>query len=354
VIGGLVALLVAGVAAGAPPAPAPAAAALGPAQLAGQRMVFGFSGTEPPPALVRRIRRGEAGAVVLFSANVPSPSAARSLVARLQAVPRPPALDVPLLVMIDQEGGLVRRLDGPPTRRASEIGQAGPAAARAAGRATGRFLAGVGVNVDLAPVADVARPGSFLEDTGRAFGRSSARVAGVTVAFSAGLSDAGVLPAAKHFPGLGAATVSTDDAPVRITVSAPELRRVDLRPYRALIAHDLPMVMLGTAIYPALDPARPAALSRPIATGELRGALGFDGVTVTDALDTPALAAVGRTGPVAVRAAGAGSDLLLHVSYDAGVTAAAAIAGGLRAGRLSRAEAEESVARILALRGRLR
>ena len=170
-IGGLVALLVAGVAAGAPPAPAPAAAALGPAQLAGQRRVFGFSGTEPPPALVRRIRRGEAGAVVLFSANVPSPSAARSLVARLQAVPRPPALDVPLLVMIDQEGGLVRRLDGPPTRRASEIGQAGPAAARAAGRATGRFLAGVGVNVDLAPVADVARPGSFLEDTGRAFGQ---------------------------------------------------------------------------------------------------------------------------------------------------------------------------------------
>jgi len=317
-------------------------------------MVFGFSGTDPPPALVRRIRRGEAGAVVLFSANVPSPAAARRLVGRLQAVPRPPALDVPLLVMIDQEGGLVRRLDGPPARRASEIGRAGPAAARAAGRATGRFLAGVGVNVDLAPVADVARPGSFLEDTGRAFGRSPARVASASVAFSAGLSEAGVAPAAKHFPGLGAAAVSTDEAPVRITVPAAELRRVDMRPYRALIAHDLPVVMLGTAVYPALDPARPAALSRPIATGALRDALGFEGVTVTDALDTPALAAIGGTGAVAVQAAGAGSDLLLHVSYDAGVRAAAAVAGGLRAGRLSRAEAEQSVARILALRAGLR
>jgi beta-N-acetylhexosaminidase len=275
-------------------------------------------------------------------------------VARLQAVPRPPALDVPLLVMIDQEGGVVRRLDGPPSRPASEIGRAGPAAARAAGRATGRFLAGVGVNVDLAPVADVARPGAFLEATGRAFGRSPARVAGATVAFAAGLSEAGVLPAPKHFPGIGAATVSTDDAPVRITVPAAELRRVDLRPYRALIAHDIPMVMLGTAIYPALDPARPAALSRPIATHELRDGLGFAGVTITDALDTPALAAIGGTGAVAVQAAGAGSDLLVHTSYDAGATASAALAGALRTGRLSRAEAEESADRILALRARLR
>ena len=230
-IGGLVALAVAG-AAGAPaaPAPAPSAASLTPAQLAGQRMVYGFPGTVPPADLVRRIRRGEAGAVILLRPNVPSPAAARALTRRLQAIPRPAAVNVPLLVMIDQEGGLVRRLDGPPSRSAADLGRAGPRAARAAGRATGRFLAAAGVNVNLAPVADVARPGSFLAATGRTFGRSPARVAGATVAFSAGLQDGGVVPAAKHFPGLGAAIRSTDEGPVRLSVPAADLRRVEPAP----------------------------------------------------------------------------------------------------------------------------
>ena len=114
------------------------------------------------------------------------------------------------------------------------------------------------------------------------------------------------------------------------------------------------MVMLGTAIYPALDPGVPAALSRPIATDLLRGELGFRGVTVTDALDTPALAPSGGTGPVAVRAAAAGSDLVLHTGYAHGTAAAAAVARGIRTGALSRADAEAAVARILDLRRSVR
>ena len=316
-------------------------------------MVYGFPGTVPPADLLRRIRRGEAGAVILLRPNVPSPAAARALTRRLQAVPRPEAVDVPLLVMIDQEGGLVRRLDGPPSRSAADLGREGPRAARAAGRATGRFLAAAGVNVDLAPVADVARPGSFLAATGRTFGRSPARVAGAAVAFSAGLQEAGVVPAAKHFPGLGAATRSSDEVPVRLPVSGGDLRRVDLRPFRALIAHRLPMVMLGTATYPAVDPARPAALSRRVATDLLRGELGFHGVTVTDALDTPALAPQGGAAAVALRAAGAGVDMLLHTGYAAGTASAAALARAVRTGALPRAEAEAAVGRILALRADL-
>jgi beta-N-acetylhexosaminidase len=351
-----VALLAAGGTAAPPPSAAPVAPAadLTPARLAGQRMVFGFPGTAPPPDLVRRIRRGEAGAVILLRPNAPSAAAARRLTARLQAIPRPAAVDVPLLVMIDQEGGLVRRLDGPPSRSAAELGREGPRAARAAGRATGRYLSRAGVNVDLAPVADVARPGSFLEATGRTFGRSPGRVAGASVAFAAGLRDGGVVAAAKHFPGLGAATRSTDEVPVRLAVGAAELRRVDLRPFRALVSHGVPMVMLGTATYPALDPTRPAALSRRVATDALRGGLGFRGVTVTDALDTPALAPQGGAGAVAVRAAGAGSDMLLHTGYAAGTASAAALARALRSGALSRAEAEAAVDRILALRAGLR
>lgn len=346
--------MLAGVAAGGSGAPAPDVTSLTAAQLAGQRMVYGFPGTTPPPDLLRRIRRGEAGAVLLLGGNVPSRAAARALTARLQAVPRPAGLDVPLLVMIDQEGGAVRRLAAPPSRSAADLGAEGPRAAGAAGRATGRALVAVGVNVDLAPVADVARPGSALAADGRTFGRSPARVAGAATAFSDGLRAGGVASAAKHFPGIGAARVSTDRAPVRIRLSGAELRRVDLAPFRALISHDVPMVMLGTAIYPSLDPGVPAALSRPIAADLLRTELGFTGVTVTDALDTPALAPVGGTGAVAVRAASAGSDLLIHTGYAAGVAAAAALARELRPGSPARPQAEAAVERILALRGELR
>jgi beta-N-acetylhexosaminidase len=336
-----------------PGTPAPDLGRLTSAQLAGQRMVYGFAGTVPPADLVRRIRRGEAGAVILFGENVPTSTAARALTGRLQGIPRPPALDTPLLVMIDQEGGRVRRLAAPPTRSAAEIGAEGPRAARAAGRATGRALARVGINVDLAPVADVARRGSFLESDGRTFGRSPARVAGAVTAFAAGLGDAGTIATAKHFPGIGAAVVSTDQAPVRIRASGADLRRVDLRPFRALIAHDVPMVMLGTAIYPALDAGAPAALSRPIAVDLLRGELGFAGVTITDALDTPALAPFGGPGAVAIRAAAAGSDLLIHTGYSSGTTAASAVTREIRSGALGRADAEAAVARILVLRRRL-
>lgn len=355
VIGGALALVAAGAIAAGPAAPAaPPAdpATLGAAQLAGQRMIFGFPGTVPPPDLVRRIRRGEAAGVILLGPNVPTRAAARALTTRLQAIPRPPGLDAPLLVMIDQEGGQVRRLNAPPGRSAAALGEGSPASVRTVGRATGRALAAAGITVDLAPVADVARPGTFLAVQGRAFGSTPTRVARSAVAFAAGLRDARVIAAAKHFPGLGAAPVSTDDAPVGIPLSTARLRTIDLRPFRALIADDVPMVMLATATYPALDPGVPATLSRPIATRLLREDMGFAGVTVTDALDTPALAAVGGTGPVAVRAAGAGADLLIHTGYPAGVRAAAALTRAIRSGALPRAAAEESVARTLALRAR--
>jgi len=327
---------------------------LTPEQLAGQRVVYGFSGTAPPPALVTRIRRGEAGAVILLGANVDGLRGVRSLVARLQAIPRPPALDAPLLMMVDQEGGLVRRLPGPPSRSAAELGSAGPAAARAAGAAAGRLLHRAGINVNLAPVADVARDGSALARDGRTFGGSPAGVAGAAVAFADGLRAAGVAAAAKHFPGFGAAQDSTDERPVTIDLPAAELRDDDMRPFRALIAHGVPIVMLSTAVYPDLDPGRPAALSRAVATDELRGRLGFRGVVVTDALDTPALAPAGGTGAVAVRAMAAGGDLLIHTGFASGQTAARAIARGLRAGRLPADSARRSVARVLLLRARLR
>ena len=316
-------------------------------------MAFAFDGVVPPAALVRRIRRGEAGAVVLFARNVPSRAFLRRLTALLQAIPRPAAVDPPLLVMVDQEGGRVRRIPGPPARSAAELGAAGPRAARAAGLAAGRLLAGAGVNVDLAPVADVGRPGGALVGEGRIFPGGAAAVSRAAVAFADGLGEAGVAATAKHFPGFGAAGVNTDDAPVTISTPLAALRRVDMRPFRALIAHRIPLVMVSTAVYPALD-RRPAALSRRVVTGELRGELGFEGVVVTDALDTPALAPVGGHGQVAIRSARAGADLLILAgTYAAGERAAAGLATAVRAGALPREPAEAAVGRLLELRSRL-
>jgi beta-N-acetylhexosaminidase len=354
VAGLVLALAVAAGCAGAasPRREAPALPPVTPAQLAGQRLVFAFSGTRVPPELERRIRRGEAAGVILFGGNIASRPALRRLTRDLQAIPRPPGLQAPLLVMIDQEGGLVQRLDGPPGASASAMGRMAPGAVRTLGRATGRLLRSVGVNVDLAPVADVARPGSAIGGQLRSFGPDPARVGLLASAFASGLADAGVAATAKHFPGLGSSAETTDEAPVRITLPRARLRAVDLAPYADLVRARVPLVMLATAVYPALD-RRPAALSRIVVRGELRTRLGFRGVTVTDALDTPALAPFGGPAAAAAAAAAAGSDVILMGSYAQSVRAAAALQAGLRSGRLREEPFRDAVARILALRARL-
>jgi beta-N-acetylhexosaminidase len=249
----------------------------------------------------------------------------------------------------------VRRIPGAPEPSAAEIGATGRvSAARRTGRAAGRNLRSARVNVDLAPVADVARPGSAMEREGRSYGRRPRKVARFASAFAAGLRGTGILATGKHFPGFGAARANTDLARVTINTPRARLRRVDERPYRALFRQGVRLVMLSTAIYSALDPGTPAAFSRRIAHGELRGRLGFRGVSMTDALGTPATAPYGDAAQVGVRAARAGVDLMLYSSYAAGKAAARRLAAAIRSGRVHRERAEHSVRRILDVRRALR
>jgi beta-N-acetylhexosaminidase len=332
-----------------------AASRLTPKQLAGQRVVTGFAGHSPPRELLRRIRRGYVGGVILFGGNVASRRQVRRVVGRLQSVTRPRALDEPLLVMVDQEGGPVRRIPGAPARSAAAIGATGRVgAARRAGRAAGRNLRRARVNVDLAPVADVARPGSAMERERRAYGRRPGKVARFATAFASGIQRSGVLATAKHFPGFGAAGANTDDLRVTINTPRKRLRVVDERPYPALFRNGVRLVMLSTAIYPALHPGVPAAFSHRIARRELRGRLGFRGVSMTDALGTPATAPFGGPARVGVRAARAGVDLMLYSSYAAAKAGAHGIARAIRSGRIDRSRAAASVTRILDVRRSLR
>jgi beta-N-acetylhexosaminidase len=285
-------------------------------QLRGGRVLFPFAGTSAPEGLLKRLRRGEAAGVILLGRNIGSPQQVRALTRSLRRAAREGGRPPPLIT-IDQEGGTVKRLPGAPRRSPPQLAaQDSAAAARAEGRATARTLRAAGVNVDFAPVADVVRRGSALERERRGFGSDPNRVVRLAGAFAAGLRDGGVAATTKHFPGFGAARGNTDDAPQRIGLSAAALRRTDMEVFARLRA--VPLVMLSSAVYPALD-ERPAVLSRRIVTGELRDRIGFRGVTVTDDLETPALA--GRDAPV--QAARAGADLLLFArTYRAAARAA--------------------------------
>jgi beta-N-acetylhexosaminidase len=276
-------------------------------QLVGARLVVALRGAEPSADLLARIERGELAGVILFAGNLVSAPRARALTASLQAAARAGG-QPPVLVCVDQEGGRVRRVAwAPPVRPARELGRLEAGAVRRAGAATGRALRAVGVNCDLAPVADVSAPGSFLGE--RAFSGEPERVATHAAAFAAGLADAGIVAAAKHFPGVGRARVSTDRAAVRIGAARTELER-DLAPFRRLVAEAVPLVMLSNASYPALD-GKPATWSPAIANGLLRRDLGFSGVTITDSLDAAAAARGWTAARTAVLAAQAGVDLLL-------------------------------------------
>ena len=331
----------------------PDASDLSIGQLAGERLVAGFAAREPPPELRRMIHRGELAGVVLFSNNFSSGAEARRLIRALQSVRRPQGLRDPLLVMVDQEGGQVKRLPGPPLASASEMGRRGASFSSRQGRLTARSLTGAGINVDLAPVLDVGRPGEAIAGEGRSFGASAAQVSGTAVAFARGLQAAGVAATGKHFPGLGAATVNTDVGVERIDLPKATLHGVDEAPFRSFVAAGGKLVMMSSAIYPAFS-ERPAAFAHMIATGELRGRLGFDGVSVTDDLQSSAARAFGGPGRVAKAAAAAGTDLLLFRSYRAAAQAGTALRAVLHARTLPRNEFERSAQRVLDLRAGLR
>ncbi len=322
------------------------------AELAGERLIVGLPGSTVPQPVARLIREGRLAGVILFAANLPNRLVARKLIGALQEIPRPPRLRDPLLVMVDQEGGEVKRIGGAPSASAREMGARGPIFSRVQGARTAANLRAVGVNVDLAPVLDVARRGGEIATTERGFGSSAAAVLSSAVPFASALQGAGVAATAKHFPGFGSARANTDLAVQRIGLSKSVLRSVDEAPYRPFIDAGGELVMLSTAIYPAFS-SRPAALTASIATGELRQRLGFQGVSISDSLDSPAVAAFG--GPIrsGLAAARAGTDLLLFTDFEAGARAEASLLAALRSGRLTRADFETSAARVLRLRRRL-
>jgi beta-N-acetylhexosaminidase len=337
---------------------------LSPAQLAGQRVIYSYSGLTPPANLLRWIRAGKVGGVIFFTGNISSRAQLAAAAAELNqanASPGNPLRHYPLLLMTDQEGGLVRRLPGAPDLSEKQIGEAAhpAAAAKTAGRGAARNLTGAGLNVNLAPVLDVYRaPGNFDDQFGRSYSSNPRKVSYLGADFIKAQQATGVAATAKHFPGLGAAATAqnTDQEPVTLNVPLGTLRSTDEYPYRAAIRAGVKLVMVSWAIYPALDPGVPAGLSARIAGGELRQRLGFTGVTITDALEAGALQAFGTIRHRAALAAGAGMDLILCSAQRQGEghQARIALSNGYEHATLNQAAFRAAVQRVLGLRAGLR
>jgi beta-N-acetylhexosaminidase len=216
----------------------------------------------------------------------------------------------------------------------------------------------VGINVDLAPVLDVYRqPGDFDDQYQRSYSMNPTVAAAAGAAFIRAQQAGGVDSTVKHFPGLGpaAAGQNTDNGPVTISLPAAALRSVDESTYQPSIRAGVGLAMVSWAKYPALDPRVPAGLSPTIIQGDLQGRLGFNGVTITDALGAGALGPYGSLGTRTMLAARAGMDALLCTGINPlpGPDCVSGLTEGYADGALPPIAFKAQLAQLLELRASL-
>jgi beta-N-acetylhexosaminidase len=287
----------------------------------GGLVLFGFEGTRPQDVPVELVAR--AAGVILFRRNIESVGQLRALTDAIRAVPRPERH--PAIIALDQEGGSVSRLAGIGTTipAAMALGAAGDEAlTQAMYELTGDELASLGVNLNLAPVADVNSEAANPVIGTRSFGDDPAVVSRHVRAAIAGLHAAGIGATAKHFPGHGGSVVDSHlDLPT-IARSRSELREADFVPFAGAVTQGVDCVMTAHAHYPALGSERiPATLSASALEGLLRSELGFKGVIMTDCMEMQAIAARYEPATSARAALSAGADLLLFSHTTSAVPA---------------------------------
>jgi len=275
----------------------------------------GFDGKSLPASLSRWLAGGQVGGVVLYSRNIESPAQVRALCHEVRSAagrrnPLP-------LIAVDQEGGRVARFKDPPftwfppARACSLFCCRNETVAEAFGAATAAELRAVGIDVNFAPVLDVDSNPANPVIGDRAFSEDPHTAAALGIAFAKGSLSRGIVPVAKHFPGHGDTSADSHfELPV-VRAGKETLLRRELLPFRRAVRAGVPAIMTAHVMYPALDRAVPATLSRRILHGLLRERLRFRGTVISDALEMKAI--VGRYGipEAAVLAVTAGCDVVL-------------------------------------------
>ncbi len=321
----------------------------GLAALADAILIPPFPGTTPPPWILQALERGLAG-VTLFGPNVVGDTPALSAALRSAAAIEP-------VIAIDEEGGDVTRVayaEGSPYPGNAALGVVDDAAlTRDVYAAIGGDLARLGINLNLAPCADVLVPGGSAVVGTRSFGSDPDLVARHVTAAVAGLQGAGVAACAKHFPGHGSTASDSHLALATVAGTMADLRARDLPPFAAAIAGGTVAVMPGHLRVPELTGELPATLSSAAVSGLLRGELGFDGAVICDALEMKAASGIFGIPEAAVLAVRAGVDLLClgrdtdEAMYQAVRTA---LTDAVASGRLTGDRLAEAADRVAALR----
>ena len=310
----------------------------------GQLLVMSFDGTEVPAYIRRRLRDGQGTGVILFAKNAPDQRTLRGITRALQR-----AASGDALIATDQEGGEIRSIKFA-APQASPATLTSPMAVAENAAAGAKDLRESGINVNLAPVADVAAtPASVM--AGRAYPGTAEQVSGLVREAVKAHERERVGATAKHFPGLGRATANTDDEPVTLTAPRRELED-DLEPFKAAIEAEVPLVMTSHATYSAIDPENIASQSRRFHE-VLREDLGFEGVVVTDSIEAEAVLARSGVAEAAERSVEAGADLVLMTGSASWNEVYPRLLRRARADRAFRARINESARRVLALKRRL-
>jgi beta-N-acetylhexosaminidase len=312
-------------------------------QRVGHMVILRFAGTEAPGYVREALQEGRAAGVILFRDNVVDPGQLRALTRSLRRA------DPATLICVDQEGGEIRILPWAQPERPPPEQQAF-GAVREDSEAAGRDLREAGINVTLGPVADVPTEGSVM--TNRAF-TSDPEAAVAAVAESvAGWHEAGVGTTVKHFPGLGGASVNTDEGSATVDRTRRELNE-DLAPFAFAIELDTEFIMASHAVYPALDPDRIASQSPEVIEDLLRDELGFEGVVMTDSLEAQAVQDVGDVEEAAVASAEAGVDVILTTGRGSYIRVYRALLARARRDPAFRERVTGSATRVLAAQSSL-
>lgn len=318
----------------------------------GQLVMFSVDGLSLTAAERDMIKRHHLGGVILFSKNYDDREQVAALNRAIQRAVRAGSSGIGALISVDQEGGVVKRFpDLAPWHSAPEIGASSDdGLALREGRLTGRALSSVGVNVDLAPVADLDLPPERVMRS-RSFGSGEQRVGNLVRDFARGLQRNGVVAAAKHFPGLGGATQNSDFGRAYVYRNRWKLRNIDAVPFRKAINGGIRMIMLSHAIYTKEGGQGPASLNRFIAVKRLRKQLGFTGVAISDALEAVNWRFGGDTARACRATIWAGSDIAL-ITGDVYAARACSdrIVDAVRSGAIPRARIDAAVTRVLKLK----
>lgn len=324
----------------------------------GQILAVGFPGTAPSQDVIDLVRDNHIGNIILFSRNIQDARQTLALTHGLQMLAQESGQQFPLLIMADQENGIVHRLGPDATTFPGNMALGATyseSMTRAVARATGEEVRALGINVNLAPVADVNNNPANPVIGVRSFGEDPRQVARLVAAAVHGAHDAGIICTLKHFPGHGDTAIDSHLALPTIPYDMQRLESLELLPFKSGIAAGADCVMTAHIAFPTIteQDALPATVSPAIVRGLLRQQLGFDGVIISDCLEMDAVASTIGVERAAVMALQAGIDLVL-VSHRADRQRAAfkAIRAAIQSGALARETIAEAAEHVLRLKAR--